>query len=433
MPLIIVCGHPCIGKTLFAEELKSHLESRHSCSVVLVNEESLGISCIAGYGTSLAEKTSRASIKSAVDHSLSSGTWVIVDSMNYIKGFRYELHCLARSMKSSQCCLWLSCDEGKSDQWNKARKENTGNAYPQDILIDLRRRFEPPNERNRWDRPLFCARTDAEIMTPDVKINECDCNIEQLSVRVTPPIPVSGSSEVSTSSPVQSIHQNSTILQSETSLAPAHQDNDKEQAITSSFRRKGKVSSNSSVSANSTFIRTTERKGASGDNGDALVFNRLDAIAFTAAGSKGAKRGKDVNNQTVNSAVPIVGEICDIVNARVQLFDRIYAELSLGPVAQPNSSTVSVPHGSADLLYELDYISQQIAHAIAAHQSGPDKQEGTPLKLPAYDRCLELHRTVGLAELQRHRTQFVRLNSKHPPADATQAGAMFVDFLALNL
>ena len=95
-------------------------------------------------------------------------------------------------------------------------------------------------------------------------------------------------------------------------------------------------------------------------------------------------------------------------------------------------STVAVPRGGADLLYELDRVSQEITQAISVHLLNYEGADA-PLLLPTYDRSLQLHRVVGPAELQRHRLQFVRLNSKHPPKDPSAVGSMFVDFLAVHL
>jgi len=411
MPLVIISGHPCIGKTRFSQDLKAYLESIHACSVVLINEESLGITPAAGYSSSFTEKTTRGSLKSAVDHNLSSTAWVIVDSLNYIKGFRYELYCLARTIKSTHCCVWLSCDEATSNSWSLARKDMPGGTYPQDILEDLRRRFEPPNERNRWDRPLFSASTSpASAMEP---------------------FPAAmGSSTLQEESPGSATGP--------AAMAATAADAPGELVISSSFRRKGKSSSGASVA--STFRRAAERVADPSSVPGALVFNRFDAIAASGAHSARAARAGTASVagqvESHSAAVSNTAAAVPAVTAaeqRVDLFFNIYTELSAAVVALPNSSTVKIQHGNADILYELDHVSQLITHAIAAHQSGPDMQDGAPLLLPAYGRSLELHRTVSLAELQRHRTQFVRLNSKHPPADGTQAGSMFVDFLAVQL
>lgn len=58
---------------------------------------------------------------------------------------------------------------------------------------------------------------------------------------------------------------------------------------------------------------------------------------------------------------------------------------------------------------------------------------GTPLIFQDFDRTLALHRHVGLAELQRHRRQFVKTNSNMPHTSPNALGSAFIDSLALNL
>ena len=50
-----------------------------------------------------------------------------------------------------------------------------------------------------------------------------------------------------------------------------------------------------------------------------------------------------------------------------------------------------------------------------------------------YDRTLALHRHVGLAELQRHRRQFVKTNSNMSHSTLKALGSSFIDSLASNL
>ena len=58
---------------------------------------------------------------------------------------------------------------------------------------------------------------------------------------------------------------------------------------------------------------------------------------------------------------------------------------------------------------------------------------GTPLMFHDYDRTLALHRHVGLAELQRHRRQFVKTNSNMSHSTLKALGSSFIDSLASNL
>ena len=378
MPLVIVTGHPCCGKTRYVSELVQYLHAKHTCDAVVINEESLDISKADGYSSSMVEKVTRAALKSAVDHALSSSSWVIIDSLNYIKGFRYELHCLARTVKSTHCTVWVTCNENDSNTWSTSRDDNGQDNYPNHILVDLRRRFEPPNERNRWDRPL-------------IRVNTSD-------TETTASATGEGNTPVTTKS--ASITSNV---------------EEKEEIISSSFRRKGKISGGASVS--SQFTRKTAPKTGLPD---ALIFNRFDAIVEQDEGQNNKKESGASSDDIVHQE-------------ELSSYERIYQSLSASIIAQPNSSTVAVPHGGADILYELDKVSQEIVHIIAIHLSGAEAQVGAPLVLPAYDRSLQLHRTVSMPELNRHRTQFVRLNSKHPPPDATAVGSMFIDFLAVQL
>lgn len=52
-----------------------------------------------------AEKITRGGLKSGVNHALNAKTLVILDSLNYIKGFRYELYCSARSEGTQHCVV----------------------------------------------------------------------------------------------------------------------------------------------------------------------------------------------------------------------------------------------------------------------------------------------------------------------------------------
>ena len=51
---------------------------------------------------SQAEKNARASLKAAVERELNKESVLIADDLNYIKGYRYELFCIARAMGMRQ-------------------------------------------------------------------------------------------------------------------------------------------------------------------------------------------------------------------------------------------------------------------------------------------------------------------------------------------
>lgn len=157
MPLATICGLPASGKTTFAEGLVAFLREELESGgggghrrVVLVNEESLRIGKAQGYrgplrfplsvwgavhrsipptpstrppipinchggaptdthADAVSEKETRGALRAAVDHALDGRTVVVLDSLNYIKGFRYQLYCAARAESTQHCVVRGVC------------------------------------------------------------------------------------------------------------------------------------------------------------------------------------------------------------------------------------------------------------------------------------------------------------------------------------
>ena len=105
MPLIVMCGRPSSGKSKRAQEIKKYIEENLKLEVIIINEESLGIDRNKCYVDNIKEKEMRGSLRSNVEKTLNDKNVVILDSLNYIKGLRYELYCLARSAKSTNCVV----------------------------------------------------------------------------------------------------------------------------------------------------------------------------------------------------------------------------------------------------------------------------------------------------------------------------------------
>ncbi|MEQ2276845.1 kti12, chromatin associated, partial [Xenotaenia resolanae] len=83
---------------------------------------------------------------------------VILDSLNYIKGYRYELFCLTKHAQTPHCLVHCLTSGEDSSSWNKNRE--AAEQYSQDIFEALVQRFEAPDSRNRWDSPLFTVLKD---------------------------------------------------------------------------------------------------------------------------------------------------------------------------------------------------------------------------------------------------------------------------------
>ncbi|KAF9583586.1 hypothetical protein BGW38_009112, partial [Lunasporangiospora selenospora] len=169
MPLVILSGLPSSGKTRRAYELKAYFETRHTSNasstsdsqegssskpkdyrIHLINDESLNLNKHVSYNTAADEKKARGALISAVERLLSKDDIVIVDGLNYIKGFRYQLYCVARAIGTPHCVVLCGCLSDVAREWNMASQ-----AYPEKIFEELIVRFEEPDSRTKWDSPLF--------------------------------------------------------------------------------------------------------------------------------------------------------------------------------------------------------------------------------------------------------------------------------------
>lgn len=114
------------------------------------------------------EKDARASIYGAVKRVLSDKDIVILDGLNYIKGWRYQLHCEAKAMRTPSCILQIGCTPDRAREVNQGRLDKRAAAdrgeeavadgpepYEQGNWDNLVFRYEEPNPMTRWDSPLF--------------------------------------------------------------------------------------------------------------------------------------------------------------------------------------------------------------------------------------------------------------------------------------
>ncbi|CCE64145.1 hypothetical protein TPHA_0G03040 [Tetrapisispora phaffii CBS 4417] len=157
MPLILFSGYPCSGKTTKAKELIELLEEKiknepalSKYKIVYHSDETLGIKH-ENYANSHDERKLRSEIMSAVKRDLSKTNIVIVDSLNYIKGFRYQLHCEVKNSSSTFCLIQTMCPVDVILEWNT----NSPNPWDETLLTQLIQRYEEPNGLSRWDSPLF--------------------------------------------------------------------------------------------------------------------------------------------------------------------------------------------------------------------------------------------------------------------------------------
>ena len=190
MPSLVLTGHPCAGKTAFARLLAARAlrhPSRGAVSRVVHIRESAACpdqTKAACYADARAEQTTRAALKAEFDRAVASSrggddddALVLLDSLNYIKGYRYELYCISKAAGTRHGTVWITAGDGGEDRAkrrNRERKESQtqrrsgdraagqGNGsdaegyYEDDETMDgLVLRFEPPDDKNRWENPLY--------------------------------------------------------------------------------------------------------------------------------------------------------------------------------------------------------------------------------------------------------------------------------------
>ncbi|CAG9537705.1 unnamed protein product [Cercopithifilaria johnstoni] len=153
MPLVVVCGKPCSGKSTLAECFCKFVVTRKCQQIEVVSDDRNASFTRSIYKDSRKEQEHRVLLKSEVQRVLSEDCLVICDSLNYIKGFRYELFCIAKLMQTTYCVLYCDASEDICLQLNLEKKEIE--RYKADDITALMMRFEEPTTANRWDSPLF--------------------------------------------------------------------------------------------------------------------------------------------------------------------------------------------------------------------------------------------------------------------------------------
>ncbi|KAI0786712.1 chromatin associated protein KTI12 [Abortiporus biennis] len=165
MALITISGYPSSGKTHRALQLKTFLESKLSepdyisaggrkFKVVIVSDDSVGIKK-QDYDNARTEKPARQTLFTTLQRLMAPDTLLIIDSLNYIKGFRYQMYCAAREMKVRVSTVYVVATAEKCREWNKERREKTEKSYSDETFENLLMRYEEPSSMVRWDSPLF--------------------------------------------------------------------------------------------------------------------------------------------------------------------------------------------------------------------------------------------------------------------------------------
>lgn len=386
MPCLILTGHPCAGKTTVAKLFRDRAAHKVD-RVILINEESTcpdytKSSC---YKDSYTEKKTRAALKSAFDRTVSASdgsTLIILDSLNYIKGFRYELFCISKAAKERHGIVWILNDTKTIQKWNSERGETT--AYTETQMEELILRYEPPDSRNRWDQPLYRVdmRQNNSATASDVDaLQRSVYNMHNLSDALSKPDTIDPS-------PLQI-------------SSPTHTTKTSTFKKRSTFRR---------VTNPSTSVAETHQLKSSQDNNA--------AVTIVANGAP---------DSTKITAVP---ELQRSVEERIdEILDQFLSDVK--PL-QEGMSTRQQIATDANVLQHVDALTQRICSAIMTAQG----RQMVKMEVPsAIDKIQTLTweapsaRMIPSTELKRIRRQFIQWSQKNPPEDPSEMG-IATSFLA---
>lgn len=180
MPLILFTGFPSSGKTTYAQKLVQILQEKidstqelNNYKILYYNDEKLGIKHN-DYVTSKDERTLRNKITSVVRRDLSRYNIVIIDSLNYIKGFRYQLHCEVKNANTTFALFHImSSVQDINEKYNSdSNADASYERWDSNLLNDLIARFEEPNPDNRWDSPLFNLLNGVDNLSDDSELKD---------------------------------------------------------------------------------------------------------------------------------------------------------------------------------------------------------------------------------------------------------------------
>ncbi|KAL4938757.1 chromatin associated protein KTI12 [Aspergillus oleicola] len=225
MPLIVLTGYPCSGLTHRAKQLARALEetqaqlfpdasssdqtppstssskqkpTRYKIHIVSTHDNTNTPRTV--YDVARTEKEARGMAYTRAKRLLGKDSIVILDGMNYIKGYRYQLWCEAKALGTTSCVVHVGTPIDQCVANNEARiarknatvsstsaptepkektktqsesfestppqsttKDEEADPYPPALHQNLIFRYEEPSIHSRWDKPLFTVPwTDAE-------------------------------------------------------------------------------------------------------------------------------------------------------------------------------------------------------------------------------------------------------------------------------
>lgn len=413
--IIVFLFLSCISH--FAASILSQRAKKHKSGLikntVIINEQTArpDKTLHECYSTPTEEKLTRSALKSEFDKYVIGDrkTLVILDSLNYIKGFRYELHCISKASGEKHGVIWLICREEVAKKWNEKRTDEK-NKYTEETMDELILRYEPPDQRNRWDRPLY--RVDVHSTLDQSLLAELKLNQDHVDT-------ANNNDDDETGKAAEKILKKSVYNMH--SLSDAIKDSSQSSTITSNkklgssfrkvttgsggFRRAGVVPEQDSL----------EKKNHSTEKGDD---NTSEVIAEDTTSKRLGKERE-------------VKKMEDLIDAILDSFLLDVEALKEG------QSTMLTTAASSNVLNDVESISQDISNAFLNAQSNASVGGGK-ITVPIGSGktfSIQVNKTVQAVEMKRLRRQYVSWIKDNPPRDVSTEGiaASFLSFIENQL
>jgi protein KTI12 len=380
--------------------------------------------------------------------------------MNYIKGFRYELFCIAKSYGMMHGVIWVLCPSDAGDAWNDLRIRqiqkntdmvgDTGNEfYTQDMMNALRLRFEPPDQRNRWDRPLFRVNvTSAKDYIMTEKKNTESHQNQNLAENMNNNHNLKQNLDDGCS---QNNQSSSYVGENEEDAAEKilHQSVYNMHSLRDSIRgEEQKINTSTKKRIGSSFKRPTNFKSNTTRLACTLTTN-TDVNNVESTASKDHDDSSNNNNSITPTTTTATNSPINHPPSTTmeELIDEILNSFLLN--TQPLKEGLSTKlHTSAEsnVLHDIDRISQLYTTSImnAMKTWGGGGKIQIPLQQQVQNECtnmmsssmntssscdytnemyaMEVKRRISVVEVKKWRKEYVRWVADHPPSDTSAVG-----------
>lgn len=440
-----------MGKTTFAHLLAARAIGHPSnviSNVVHIREctacpDQTKANC---YSTSQSEKSTRAALKSEFDRAISGGsssssssgkknnstTLVILDSLNYIKGYRYELYCISKAAGERHGVIWITTTDCSNISNNEVAKRRNGqrmdhqvrdgvetsttsldnnNAlhlndrdgwYQDDATIDaLVLRYEPPDDKNRWENPLYT-----------VHVTDVLPWGKEGTLEVTPDV----------------IHENAKLLTGEMNVmsmkenAPSSAVAESKPVITSAsgFKRRGN--------------KSIQQQQISMNQSQLSAVTTPVPISMASRNLKHDMDDRNIPDQFSNGSKP--RRIEDVIDSILDSFLLNVAPLQEGVSTQKHISAES------NMLNEVDNLTQRINNEILKAQKTASLSAGVGGRIFINTgtnncrRAMNLSKPIYLNELRTIRKGFLKWTAAHPMPSSTKEEAMvevYISYIESNI